>query len=71
MASVSWTYPADELVALEKAAAAAEAAALVADNIQLTSLNSPTGFRATVQLGGKSSSNSGRMSRRPKCRRCS
>lgn len=39
MASVSWTYPADELIALEKAAAAADAAAPVADSIQLASLD--------------------------------
>lgn len=38
MASVSWTYPADELIALEKAAAA-EAAAPVADSVELATLN--------------------------------
>jgi type IV secretion system protein VirB9 len=39
MASISWSYPQEELLALRRAEAAAEAAAPVADGVALESLN--------------------------------
>jgi type IV secretion system protein VirB9 len=78
MASVSWTYPMDQLIALQRGTAEVEAAP-IASGVEIV-CSSVTASRAIARLGGRcvlttmvpaSTSSSLPGSRRPRCRRCS
>ena len=78
MASVSWAYPQDQLIALRRQNAAAEAAAPVASGVDIDALNfrypiegdnRPGGRCAPSTTGGRCSSSSRAASARARCRR--
>ena len=80
MASVSWQYPQDQLIALRRQNAQAEAARPVAPASTSPTSTSATPSRATARrggrsapmtTGGRSSSSSRGASPRERCRRCS
>lgn len=80
MASVSWTYPQDQLIALRQARAEAERAAPVAAGMDLSLLNFRYAIEAIAPTGGRCahsmmesacSSSSLKASRRVNCRPCS
>ncbi len=80
MASVSWTYPRDQLIALRGANAAAAAITPVAAGLDLSALNfryriDVTGHRgdqsARSMTGGRCSSSFRPELRKARCRRCS
>jgi type IV secretion system protein VirB9 len=80
MASVSWQYPQDQLIALRRQNAEAQAAQPVATGIDLARVNFRYDVRAIVRRGGRCapSTTAGRCSSsfraasaRARCRRCS
>jgi P-type conjugative transfer protein TrbG len=74
MASVSWAYPQDQLIALRRQNAAADDAAPIASGVDIGALNfryriRPGGRCAPSMTGGRSSLNSRPASARARCRR--